>query len=848
LTKVSALNKAIFIFLSSVITLSPVPAIAQSQDLNSEDFVTQQQTSAEDQALFESIFGRPQNHKNTQVVVPFFINEQEQGQILILFSPSEPSQISWQAQLFLEKTAGIVRPDIQEQLEAAVDSEGKLSIAALHQIGLIANFDQRQLQLHIQVSPEQKRTITQSLQQQKLPPGIEDAIRPSTFSGYVNLRGGQNYVWSGENAGRQPLRLSLDGAVNYKGWVLEGSADFQEDRNPVWSSGDLRLLHDIPEQSLRYVIGDLSIPITGYQSSRPMMGVTVAKNFALQPYRVTRPINEYEFFLESPSKVEVLVNGRLVQTLQLSPGKQNIRDLPLSGGINEVQLIITDPVGRIQRLSFPTAVASELLAPGLQQFAYSLGFPATRKESRNYDFTQPTLTLSHRWGITDNLTLGGYLQADLQQQIVGFEGAWATSYGNFGWDVAMSHASSIGTDYAFKLRYDYSKASSTNASHPNFGLILEHSGSRFAKLNFGADDELSFDLSAYYRQEIWGMSANLSGSYEFGGNAKADAYNISLGLAKSFGNGLGVNLNLNHRQDTTGKDEQSAYLSLFWFFPRKRQSIAVSTEVSRTNGLSNKLTWNSSSSRTIGGMNTSLGLAQNSERLGVTGRLSYTGYRAVFDFSHDVNLERDNDATMSHLSRLTFGTALVFADGYFGWSRPINNSFALFVPHDSLRRYKIGVNPSGNSYIAQINRQGAAVVPIQPYRVSTLQLDAPDLPLGYSLGSGSYTVLPSYKSGTLIRFGSDATVILKGVLVDSNDRPVTLQAGEITSLTQQDQQPLQLFTNKTGRFVVEGLQPGKYELTLLSDRPTKIHFEIPGKQTGIYDIGKLQLMLNSNNL
>ncbi|MBE9191687.1 fimbrial biogenesis outer membrane usher protein [Gloeocapsopsis crepidinum LEGE 06123] len=845
---VKIIEKHKIICLSSVVLLSFLPAIAQGQQLNSQENVTQSSNSAEDQALFESIFGRPQ-HQNSiqQVVVPFFINEQAQGQIKILLLSTE-SQVQWQAKQFLEKTAEIVRSDIQEKLLAAVDREGHLSLEALRQIGLIANFDQRQLQLHVQVSPAQRRTNIQSLRQEKLPPGVENAIHPSTLSGYVNLRGGQDLVWSAEQAGRQPLRLSVDGAVNYKGWVLEGSADFREGGKPAWESGDLRLLRDHPERSLRYIIGDLSVPVTGYQSSRPMVGVTVAKNFALQPYRVTRPINEYEFFLESPSKVEVLINGRLVQTLQLAPGKQNIRDLPLSGGINEVQLVITDPVGRVQRLSFPTAVASELLAPGLQQFAYSLGFPSSKKGSRSYDFTQPALTLSHRWGITDNLTLGGYLQADLQQQILGFEGAWATAYGNFGWDLAMSHASSVGTDYAFKVRYDYSKGGNVNASPPNFGLTLEHRGSRFAKLNSDADDTSSFDLTAYYRQKIWGMSANLSGSYEFGSDASADAYNISLGLVKSFGNGLGVNLNLNHRQDTTGKDEQSAYLSLSWFLPRKRQSITVTTAVSSADGLSNKLTWNQSSRKTIGGINTSLGLAHNSDGVGLTSRLSYTGYRAVFDFSHGMTLTQDADETMSHVSRLTFGTAFVFADGHFGWSRPINNSFALLVPHDNLRAYKIGINPSGNGYTAQIDRRGAAVVPIQPYRVSTIRLDAAELPIGYSLGSDSHTVLPSYKSGTLIRVGSNATVILKGVLVDSNNNPVTLQAGEITSLTQQDQQPLQLFTNKTGRFVVEGLQPGKYELTLFSDRPTKIHFEIPQEQIGIYDIGKLKLTLDSNNL
>ncbi|MHC5731259.1 MAG: fimbria/pilus outer membrane usher protein, partial [Nostoc sp.] len=127
------------------------------------------------------------------------------------------------------------------------------------------------------------------------------------------------------------------------------SSTFTERTAPSWVRNDLRLVHDAPDQALRYVIGDLSVPISGYQSSRPLLGVAVARNFSLQPYRVTRPISQFEFFLETPSKVEVFINGLPVQTLQLPGGRQDIRDLPLSGGINDVQLIITDAVGRVQR-------------------------------------------------------------------------------------------------------------------------------------------------------------------------------------------------------------------------------------------------------------------------------------------------------------------------------------------------------------------------------------------------------------------------------------------------------------------------------------------------------------------
>ena len=133
-----------------------------------------------------------------RVVVSFLINGEEQGQILIVLSPGGTPEVRFQAGAFLEKTAEIVRPDIQEKLRAAVDKEGNLTLEVLRQNGLEATFDQRELKLQVQVPPAQRKTNVSTVQEGNLPPGAKDALHPSRISGYVNLRGGENYVWSGK--------------------------------------------------------------------------------------------------------------------------------------------------------------------------------------------------------------------------------------------------------------------------------------------------------------------------------------------------------------------------------------------------------------------------------------------------------------------------------------------------------------------------------------------------------------------------------------------------------------------------------------------------------------------------
>lgn len=805
------------------------------------------ETDGED--LFQRIFGQPRTLGEAQpVVVPFFLDGQEQGQVLVLFTPGGKPRVLFQAAPFLVKAESLLRPELQSQLQSLVDRQGNLSLADLLAVGLVASFDERRLELRVQVPPAQRRTSVYNLGEDGLPPEAQDALPPSRFSGYLNLRGGQEIVWSGQQGdelGRLPLGLGVEGALNWQGWVLEGSGTFTERANPALVRGDVRLVRDVPSQAVRYVAGDLSLPAVGYQNSLPLLGVLAARNFSLQPYRTTRPINEFEFFLDTPSRVEVFINGLLVQTLQLPAGRQDIRNLPLNTGINDVQLVITDAVGRVQRLNFPAAIASELLSPGLEQFAYGFGFPAQINTGRyRYQWDQPTLSLAYRRGLSNTLTLGSYFQGNLQQQLLGVEGAWASSLGNFGWDAALSHAGDIGADYAFRLRYDLLTTGRSIRSQRTLRLALEHRGSRFTTLgDLDALNDFAWDVSADYAQPLfWGIQSTLGIDYRWGQARTPDMAGVALGLSRSFRNGVGVNLNLSHRTNGVGSGEQRAFLNLVWLLPQRRQSILSTTEISSRQGPSSQITWNRSPLKTIGGLNTSVGALVEPERYGITGRLDYQGYRFSANLAHDIGVPQDFDGNPETTTQLSFGTALVFVDGYWGWSRPVTESFALVVPTQNLRGQRIRVNPGLSGDRARADQLGPAVVPnLQPYQVSTLQIEAPEAPLGYDAGPSSYTLLPSYKSGTLIRVGTEATVFVRGVLVDEQGNPLRLQTGEVVSLSEPQWQSVALFTNRAGRFVLEGLKPGQYEIRLSQPPPNQIRFEVPAGKTGVLDLGILRI-------
>lgn len=790
---------------------------------------------------FEGIFGKPRD-QTEKVIAPFFVDGQQRGQVLLILGNIPAVRI--QAAPLLTETGKVVREDTQAKLTDAVDAEGNISLEVLQQNGLQATFDYAKLELQIQVPPAQRLTNIANLNERRLPPGAENALTPSTLSGYLNFRGDQDYIWSGSgDIGRQPLRFSVDGALNYKNWVFEGRSDFSEGRNPNFLRGDLRVVRDTPEQALRYVIGDLSIPVTGYQNSQAQVGISIARNFGLQPYVITRPISKYEFFLETDSRVDVLVNGQLERTLQLPGGRHDIRDLPLNAGTNDVELVITDNVGRVQRLNFSNPVAADLLAPGLQQFAYSLGFLSSDSSGdRTYDFTQPILTLSHRLGITNSLTSGIYLQASFAQQLMGWESILATAYGNFGWEIALNSDRELGIDYAARLRYEYLQTGANNPSQRSFRLSIESRGSDFTRVGEeNPRNDFYYDINANYSQKLfWNMRGNLSARYQLGRDV-LNSYRLGMGFSRSFRNGLNISLNLSQTLDKMGSDEQRAYVNLSWLSPQGRQFIQASTDINNRREPSHRLNWNYNPLRTIGTPRSSLGLAQNDSGYNLTGRLSYTGYRFNWDLSNDSVFAGDGNYTIANKTQVSFGTALVFADGHWGWSRPISNSFALVIPNESLRDQEIGINPSVSGYTTRIDDLGPGVVSnLDPYRISSLTIDAPNLPIGMDVGNRVIMLLPTYRSGTLVRLGTDATVFLRGVLLNANGEPASLQSAQIVSLSDGNWQPVTLFTNRAGRFATIGLKPGRYEIRLLTNPPSTVQFEIPPDTKGIYDIGTLQ--------
>jgi outer membrane usher protein len=411
-----------------------------------------------EKAAAETVFSKPPAARSYSLTVPLIVGSQFRSDIRVILSTNR-DDLKLQAAPLLQELAPLLRPERLKQLGAAADAQGNLRLSALKEAGLDAMFDEQKLELRVAVPPELRPPSDIQIFGNRLPPGAASALKPSDLSAYLNLRTGLDYVErsaNGQNEGIQPLHAGLDGAVNLHNVVVEGSAAYTEDGAVPLQRNEVRLVYDDPPRMLRYSLGDLSYPTAGFQSYQSLLGLTVARNFSLQPYRITQPLGQTSFFLKGPSKVEVLVNGQPVQTLQLPAGPQNLRDFQFANGANDVNLRITDDVGRIETLQLSYFFDYSLLAQGEQEFAYSLGLPSHVAEGGpEYEMRFPGFSAFHRVGLTDRLTAGLNLQGDDDGQMLGGNAVWATRYGTFQPDAAVSQVTGVGWDYSARLGYRY---------------------------------------------------------------------------------------------------------------------------------------------------------------------------------------------------------------------------------------------------------------------------------------------------------------------------------------------------------------------------------------------------------
>jgi outer membrane usher protein len=511
---------------------------------------------------------------------------------------------------------------------------------------------------------------------------------------------------------------------------------------------------DRPDSLSSIRIGD-GITVGGAGTS-PLRfgGVQYARNFSTRPGYLTMPLPVLDGTAAVPSVVEVYVNNVLQGSRDVRPGPFELTDVPVQSGGGTVQLVVRDLLGR-QTVSEQSYYAStSLLRRGLHDFSYELGFTREGYGRASLGYGAPIASTSHRYGLSDSLTLEGHAQLSRGTQAAGAGLVFALS------DIGMIGGSAT-----------------VSRSRGGTGAFLSGSFERRATgLSFGIRGEYATRDYAFV-----GM-ADENRPARFSGQAFAD-----LPLE---GGSVGLNLIHRDRRDDDGQDESLAGLfanlplidnAHVQLFARRavagdrqtvlgahiaiplggRRSATASVEL-RGGRIAHNLTYQDDAPSGVGS--------------GYRAQASMADGRRAADSAYTYN---GAFATLgAHLSRAGGETGVrLSARGSLGLlggrpfaSRQLGSSFARIEVgrHAGVRVY------ADNQLIGVTGEDGSLVVPsLRAFDRNMIRIDDSDLPLDVRIAETEVAVRPFARAGAVVRFDArrERGVLMQVSLDDGSPLP-----------------------------------------------------------------------------
>lgn len=674
------------------------------------------------------------------------------------------------------------------ELGEAQDFHGWVPISELSEYK--PRFDEESLALHLTTPADQRSSREIDLRKRKLVQAAS-AIPPSDVAAYVNF----NNVYNLDDNGSS-YRLDLDGALHVKKWVMEGRVDVVTSRQQAVDFYNLRVVRDFPEQAVRLTAGEAQTFRSRILMSDRIYGIKYARDFNLQPFAVTEPTSEFDFFLEYDSTVQVWVNGAEVTTLRLLAGPQSILNFPLEVGLNEVVLKITNELGQQETLIFNSVRGPNLLAPGLTEFAYSAGV-----RGQGSDFSDEwVVSAFYRRGLMETLTMSIESQGDQERGAIGIGANLATPWFYGSADAAGSF-SGKGTGAAIRLtatrsfdylsltaRFDYrSKGYLTNDQ--------DSDSTRIKMLN-----ELTLLVPNLWRRLSMRMSAHDSKRYHGDPVRRLEAvFDYRIGTNWHF------NLNTRWSQYQRPQFDIRAAITYSSYSPKLSQN-----HMARGGNDSYSLRSSIGGSRSYWPADWNMVYSylrptEADDTHALRGSVNYTGNRFTSYYLGQLgDLGDANDLRQT----LSFSTAVAYTAGSWALGRPIRDSFALVRVGDKLGKVDLRILSDGDDTYAS-HFMPALVGNLNAYYPETINAEAADL--GLDIDHQHFFVLPHYRSGFLLsvdnRLGAGGSVAIKGTLLDHHERPVPLKLIIVQALAEPDGEGIRSFTNADGQFRVPGLLP-----------------------------------------
>lgn len=557
-------------------------------------------------------------------------------------------------------------------------------------------------------------------------------LAPGKSGGFVNYD-----VSAEETDGRRSGGGFFElGAFGNQGVVTQTLVARQDEDEGSAKRLDTTWTRDFPEHLATLRVGDSITTPGAWGRALRFGGVQFGTNFSTQPMLVTTPLLAASGEAVVPSTVDVFVNGRQVATENVPPGPFTIDRLPALSGAGQMQVVVTDALGRQQVLTQPYYSGTALLRAGLSEYSAELGSVREDYGTRSFAYGDLIGVAALRRGITDRLTTGARAEAQANGvYALGGEAAWQV--GTFG--IVTGQLAAGGDD---------------DNSGALLGLGLEHSGPRysaFAQTQYAARGfrqsgmegltalprQRSFagfgmDLGRYGNTQLaWGVQ-----SFYGSETVQTLGFNYSVTLGA-----LGF-LGLYASHTDAGESDTSLLLSWTMSLGERR---TVSTLLQQS----------SASEEAGGGFDATATLQRDlPPGPGLGYRLSASSSDRLDAFAAWQG--RAGTATVDYARRDGLSGVRVGATGALALTgagvmpaRRLDQSFAVVQVAD-FEGLMVYVD---NQPIGRTDEHGRVLVEtLRAYEQNEISVNPTEVPMDGSLAQAAIRVTPAYRSGTLVRF------------------------------------------------------------------------------------------------
>ncbi len=596
------------------------------------------------------------------------------------------------------------------------------------EIGATVNFDDATQSVDLNLPPQAFLASRTNLKTADTAPKVD-----AQLGAFVN------YDISAERSSSQSsvggfLELGVFGAkgvLTATAFAVDGSAG---------SSGvrlDTSWTRDFPERMTTLRVGD-SISSTGsWGRSVRFGGIQYGTNFNTQPTLVTTPLLSAKGDAIVPSTVDVFVNGQPVASEQVQPGPFEIDGVPAVNGAGQMQVVVTDALGRQQVISQPYYSGQSLLRPGLTEFSVEAGAVRQDYAERSNDYGNLVGAATFRRGLSDTLTAGAHVEAQsrgaaaagvdgaMQVGNLGIVSGSAALGGNgsgSGWLGGLGFEHS-GTGMSLYARGLY--ASETFSQLGDSALTDRPKLRTFGGIGFNLWNLGSMQL-AYGRQTNW-----LSPTVD----------TFGLGYSRGLGKLGFLNLFASHTSEKDANSDSDVYLT--WTMPLgERRTVSAALRRSDGTNRSPDLEGVASLQQNLPvGVGTGYSVALSSDS---TARLGYAYQGSAGTVGAD--FARANGQSGIRVGG-TGGIAITGA-GVMP-ARRLDQSFAVVKVAD-YAGVEVFVD---NQPVGRTDKKGRVLVDrLLPYQANQISVDPNKLPMDAKISKASMTVTPAYRSGGVVRF------------------------------------------------------------------------------------------------